>query len=52
LIYLFPLKSYSAFSFWLEILIGAEILAVFVNYKPLVHQRDPRKAPIASNRVV
>jgi hypothetical protein len=46
-VYLFPFKSYSTFSFRLEIPIGAEILGVFGNSRPLnacVHQRNPEKA--------
>jgi hypothetical protein len=43
----FPFKSYSTFSFRLEIPIGAEILAGFWNSRPLnvcIRQRDPEKA--------
>jgi hypothetical protein len=36
-VYLFPFKSYSTFSFWLEIPIGAEILGVLGFLDPLVH---------------
>jgi hypothetical protein len=55
-VYLFPFKSFSTFSFWLEISIGAEILGFFSNSRPLnacVHQRDPQKAPpcVKSRRV-
>jgi hypothetical protein len=53
-VYLFPFKSYSTFSFRLEIPIGAEILVFFGNSRPLnacVHQRDPEKArPCAKPR--
>jgi hypothetical protein len=43
----FPLKSYSTFSFRLEIPTGAEIVVFFGNSRPLsacVHQREPHKA--------
>jgi hypothetical protein len=46
-VYLFPFKSYSTFSFRLEIPRGAEISGVFGKSRPLnacVHQRDPEKA--------
>jgi hypothetical protein len=46
--HLFPFKSYSTFSFWLEIAIGAEILGFLGDSRPLnacAHQRDPEKAP-------
>jgi hypothetical protein len=52
-VYVFPFKSYSTFSFGLEIPIGAEIFFFFFwgggfgNSRPLnacVHQRDPEKA--------
>jgi hypothetical protein len=36
-VYLFPFKSYSRFSFWLEIAIGAEILGVLGILDPLMH---------------
>jgi hypothetical protein len=47
-VYLFSFKSYSTFSFGLEIPRGAEISEVFGISRPLsacVHQQDPEKAP-------
>jgi hypothetical protein len=44
---LFPFKSYSTFSFRLEIPLGAEIFGGFGDCRPLnvcVHQRNPEKA--------
>jgi hypothetical protein len=46
-VYLFPFKSYSTFSFRLEIALEAEILGGFGKSRPLsgyIHQRDPQKA--------
>jgi hypothetical protein len=46
---LFPSKSYSTFSFWLEIALRAENLGVWGDSRPLSacsHQRDPKTAPL------
>jgi hypothetical protein len=55
-VYLFPFKSYSTFSFWLEIAVRAEILGfLFGDSRPLnacAHQMTSKRHLLASNRVV